>query len=155
MAWVNPITWTVSQLVTAANLNEQVRDNMNYLFARNSGRAELTGDFTTTSTSFTDLTGLTVTFTTYGGQVLVGFSGNCSNNGASNNDFTIAVDGVDAGDGTNGITGFSTGTVRFPVSITYITVALSAGSHTIKMRCKTSATTLTVRDGAQFFVKEI
>lgn len=29
MAFTTPITWTTNQLVSAANLNEQVRDNMN------------------------------------------------------------------------------------------------------------------------------
>lgn len=33
MAWTTPRTWTTSELVTAAMLNEQVRDNSNYLQA--------------------------------------------------------------------------------------------------------------------------
>jgi hypothetical protein len=31
MAWVTPRTWTVGQLVSAAELNEQIRDNLNHL----------------------------------------------------------------------------------------------------------------------------
>ena len=31
MAWTAPITWTTSQVVTAANLNQQVRDNETFL----------------------------------------------------------------------------------------------------------------------------
>jgi hypothetical protein len=32
MAWTTPITWTAGALVTKAQMDEQVRDNMNYLF---------------------------------------------------------------------------------------------------------------------------
>ena len=31
MAWVTPRTWTVGQLVSAAELNEQLRDNLIFL----------------------------------------------------------------------------------------------------------------------------
>lgn len=33
MAWTSPKTWSTSELVTAALLNTQLRDNLNYLFA--------------------------------------------------------------------------------------------------------------------------
>jgi hypothetical protein len=32
MAWTTPRTWTTGETVTAAMLNEQVRDNENYLY---------------------------------------------------------------------------------------------------------------------------
>ena len=31
MAWVAPLTWSTGQIVTAAQLNEQIRDNETYL----------------------------------------------------------------------------------------------------------------------------
>lgn len=31
MAWVTPRIWSIGQLVAASDLNEQVRDNMNFL----------------------------------------------------------------------------------------------------------------------------
>lgn len=34
MAWHTPKTWTPGEVVSAANLNEQLRDNMNHLLAR-------------------------------------------------------------------------------------------------------------------------
>lgn len=34
MSWTTPSTWTGGQLVTAANLNEQLRDNLNYINTR-------------------------------------------------------------------------------------------------------------------------
>ena len=33
MAWTTPRTWNVGELVTKAMLDEQIRDNMNYLFS--------------------------------------------------------------------------------------------------------------------------
>lgn len=32
MAWTTPITWSTAQIVTATELNEQVRDNENFLY---------------------------------------------------------------------------------------------------------------------------
>ena len=43
MGWTNPITWTVGQLVTAALMNQQVRDNLLAL-----GRVQPQGIWTTT-----------------------------------------------------------------------------------------------------------
>lgn len=34
MAWTTPRTWTVGEVVTAAELNEQIRDNVGYLYDR-------------------------------------------------------------------------------------------------------------------------
>jgi len=34
MAWTTPITWAVNQVVTAAQMNQQVRDNENWLGSR-------------------------------------------------------------------------------------------------------------------------
>mgnify|MGYP003422360300 CR=1 FL=1 len=31
MAWTTPITWTAGQVVDEDDLNEQIRDNMNFL----------------------------------------------------------------------------------------------------------------------------
>jgi len=31
MAWVTPSTWAIGQLVSAADLNEQIRDNLSHL----------------------------------------------------------------------------------------------------------------------------
>ena len=60
MAWTTPKTWAVLEQLTAAGMNEQVRDNMNYLkdsfdtlmlfdFVNNTGDVTHTGntDFTT------------------------------------------------------------------------------------------------------------
>lgn len=41
MAWTTPITWTASQLVDEDDLNQQVRDNLNYLVGELPKRATM------------------------------------------------------------------------------------------------------------------
>lgn len=68
MAYTPPITWTDGGVPTAAQLNQQIRDNLNYL---HSGRkifqvirALGAGDLTTTSTSNVLVTGFEAYFVT-------------------------------------------------------------------------------------------
>lgn len=68
MAYTAPITWTDGDVPTAAQLNQQIRDNLNYL---HSGRTIFqhlrsvgTGNLTTTSTSNVIVTGFDVYFET-------------------------------------------------------------------------------------------
>lgn len=50
MAWTNPKTWSVGELVTAANLNTHVRDNLNvigeHLYARSTSNVDTANDAT-------------------------------------------------------------------------------------------------------------
>ena len=61
MAWTTPRTWAVNQQLTAALMNQHVRDNLSYLYD-NMQRKLVTGyDYdvnkqSTTSTSYTDTT---------------------------------------------------------------------------------------------------
>lgn len=68
--WTAPHTWANAEVITATLLNQHVRDNFEWLKTPASASAVLTSDISTTSTSFTDATGLSVTFTTTGGSVL-------------------------------------------------------------------------------------
>jgi hypothetical protein len=43
MAWTAPATWTTGQVVTAANLNEQIRDNETYIKAHIDASAAVHG----------------------------------------------------------------------------------------------------------------
>lgn len=72
MAWVNPITWTVNQLVTAANLNEQIRDNMNAIVAGNTASAAMSTSINPAA-NVTDV--VSVALTTHGGPVLMWHQG--------------------------------------------------------------------------------
>lgn len=76
MGWTAPKTWVASEVLSAANLNTQVRDNLSYLL---SGRVFATMTYynatpvTTTSTTFvdTDATNHKITFTPKSTRALV------------------------------------------------------------------------------------
>ena len=57
MAWSSPRTWTTGELVTAAMLNTDVRDNLNFLAGWGTGYNSDSRTFT--NTSFLDLDALT------------------------------------------------------------------------------------------------
>ena len=151
MAWTSPITWT-SALVTVAQFNEQIRDNMLALkdppfdvVNVNEG-----ADYTTTSTSFVSIDDagdpdLSLTITTGGGDVLVSFSGSLTNNSGINYlDFT--VDGTRFGldDGILRMQSASANAVSFAVWVE----GLAAGAHTFVLQWKVSAGTGTMYAGA-------
>jgi hypothetical protein len=140
MAWTSPRTWSTSELVTAAIMNTHVRDNLLALKSPPSGVALLNSNISTTSTSFVDLTGATVTFTTAGGKVLVLFqgtqfvaSGSVDETGA----YRLLTDGVDSGQLAL-VRTVSTGSVADykSVAMMYVSGTLSAGSHTFKVQWK-------------------
>lgn len=60
MAWTDPRTWVAGAKLTAAQLNTDVRDNLDFINDRMLGYAEVTSD-QATITSEVDLTGLTTT----------------------------------------------------------------------------------------------
>lgn len=64
MAWVTPRTWVTGELVTAAHLNQDIRDNIGFLAGSQGARVETAQG--TASTSYVDLTtpGPAVTVTT-------------------------------------------------------------------------------------------
>lgn len=57
MAWTTPPTWVSLELVTAADLNTYLTDNLTYL--ENHGRAQNTDQRTYTNTTYADLDALT------------------------------------------------------------------------------------------------
>lgn len=72
MAWSAPQTWVTSQLVTAADLNTDLRDNLNYLYDRSNWDTDVdASNFVITSTSYAQLGTLSVTLTTLGNPVLL------------------------------------------------------------------------------------
>jgi hypothetical protein len=71
MAWTTPSTWTTGQVVTAADLNAQIRDNMTFVHATHGGRLhEAAALSQTNSGSFQLVTWDTVTFDTEGAGVV-------------------------------------------------------------------------------------
>jgi len=66
MAWTTPRTWAVKEKLTAALMNQQVRDNLNYLNSKTLARVTQVANApnqSTTSTSFVDVTNSSKTFT--------------------------------------------------------------------------------------------
>ena len=99
-----------------------------------------TGDLTTTSTSFTNATGVAVTMTTGPHRCLVIFSGTANNATSGDNSmFDLLIDASRQG-GTNGLVFVqspATGGNNIPCGFTFLTGVLSAASHTfqIQFRC--------------------
>src|SRR5690349_6213759 len=83
MAWTAPKTWTVGEPLTAPDLNAHIRDNMLALKAPPTDlvRLDEPTDYTTTSTVFVpvDTSVLTLSFITFGGDVMIVFFGNVAN----------------------------------------------------------------------------
>lgn len=109
------------------------------------GKVNLTtGNLSTTSSTFVDATGLTLTLTTGARRCLVGFAGTVFNSqtGALMA-LDLAVDGTRQGQ-TGGIVRVRFGGVAsqyFDGSFTYLTDVLTAASHTFKIQYLTSAGT--------------
>ena len=162
--WRTPITWSVGQLVTATNLNEQVRDNLEFLKTPPTALYNVNqgSDYTTTSTSFADVdaTNLALTITTAGGDVLIGFMGYAG--GTARVYFDVLIDGVRmAGDD-----GFlaSVNAANTPVTLVALKQGLAPGNHTFKLQWKVNSGSATLYAGAgtsgldthpQFFVREV
>ena len=169
MAWTAPKTWS-SEPLTSLDLNTNVRDNLNHLKDRldNSAGSVISGAtaLQTTETEFVDVdaTKLTLTLTTHGGDVLLGFTGTvqCSQNSGSVY-FNVAVDDVnyvvDDGIIRYQISHTHDNNRRKPLSFVMLIPGLNAGSHTFKLRWKVnSGNTASIDVVAlhpQFWAKEI
>lgn len=151
--FTTPPTFTPGQIVGATDFNAYLRDNPLYLLARphQSVLRDNAAAYTTTSTSFVDIdaTNLKITISISGSAVLVGFAATCSLNNTAYASFDIDVDGTRWGAaGAEGIVShhFSGGT--FNVSFVVLVTGLSVASHTLKIKWKTSANTLSLYSGA-------
>ena len=169
MAWTTPKTWS-SEPLTSLDLNTYLRDNQNHLKDRldNAASRKVAGAtvLTTISTEFADVdaTALSLTLTTHGGDVLLGFTGTVRHSaGSADTFFNVAVDDVDyiADDGIVNLrnSGSADTERNKPLSFVMLITALAAGSHTFKLRWKTSknntATMEVVTLHPQFWAKEI
>lgn len=56
MSWTAPATWLAGSTLTAAQLNEQVRDNLSYLYSPQMAKVRLTSDFGAPYVSTTAIT---------------------------------------------------------------------------------------------------
>lgn len=147
--YTTPRTWATGEIVTAAIMNEHVRDNFDYLKAR---PVVTVNDFdgtvaNTSSTSFVDLTGATVDITTSGSsKLLITAHVIGVESSAAAAYITAKVDGTNQGHATNGLAYKTVGTNSDLLSFVFLTAAAVAdGAHTVKLQYRTSANTLTVQ----------
>lgn len=100
-----------------------------------SASATITGDITTTSTSYVDATGLTVTITTTGGDVLIWFSATVSISIAAGIKITLLKDGTTVA-GTDGLIMFNPAAAidRTSASFVWRDAAPTSASHTYKIQ---------------------
>lgn len=154
--WVAPRTWSAGELVTASIMNAHVRDNLNALKTPAGGYNTLNigADITTTSTSFVDIdaTNLILTFTTGGGDVLIGFVGTFSTSANANVylDIHESVAGARYFGDDGLVAAFQTNTANSNYHVSFVVrlTGLSAASHAFKLQWKVSAGTTTLYAGA-------
>jgi len=139
--WTTPANWTTDQLVTANDLNEQLRDNLMVLKDPPTVAARYTSSTppAITSTSFVDIDAtLNFQITTNGGRLLVGVIGRLYHYPGSTVDcyLDVNVDTVSEG-GISGVAWLlGPNTNQFPFSFVWLTAAKTAGLHTVKIQCK-------------------
>lgn len=165
MAWNTPITWVANTILTAAQLNAQVRDNMNVTaaaVATTAGRLITTTGAnalaerailddiietseTTTSTTYTDLAtpGPSVTMTT-GAKALVFINASVDNDTANEVSFaSFAVSGDTTSAAIDGRAVFQemvAGNNNIRAGVTNL-IALTPGSNTFTMQYRVSGGT--------------
>lgn len=155
MAWTTPKTWSAGEALTAALMNEQLRDNMNFLKDRGqaSYRTDEGSDYTTASTTFVDVDATNLALSVPGqadGHILVGFSGSWENDTiGKQNYFDIAVDGVREG-GEDGIFGVQAhaADLLLPANFTWLITLGSTATFVIKLQWKVDGGIATLYAGA-------
>ena len=156
MAWNSPANYSEGQLITPTIWNAQIYDNMTWLKTPPSNRMAIVTQ-NTASASFVAVTGVSLAITTEGGSVLIRFCGSFYNTGVNNNFLDFGIDGAGVGDATNGLQYFTTpvANYRSGIGFEWVSGALSAAAHTVTLRWKTTAGTLTMENGGQFSVREV
>lgn len=143
MAWTTPKTWGTGDLVTAADLNTHLRDNLSYL------KTAITFDSVTADNNYTssahtafvdvDSGALSLTVTTRGKLALVGFETAAHQSSAAQAmSFDITVDGGRVGTSGRGLVyhhvsssvNYATPT---PVRGQHWLTNLAAGVHTLRL----------------------
>ena len=173
MAYTAPTTRITGELITASIWNTDITDNLDALKDPPSDNYEADegSDYTTSSTSFTDVDGagteLTLTITTTGGDVLIGFTGVCRIAGAPCTGYFDVYHVEDAANigGDDGLIGFNStaANTEIPVAFVHLLTGVSAGSHTFRLVWKRATNNITLFAGAgtgtadwhpQFWVRE-
>jgi hypothetical protein len=171
--WTTPATWAVNQLVTADDLNEQLRDNLEFLKGPPTGayKANQGSDYGTSSTSFVnvDATNWAFSLDIAGGAVLMGFQGSVLGNTTSRRvyfDVDVNTLGrLGADDGLVTVHNPNGSDARIVLAaFTYLLTGLPAGTHIFRLQWKVDNGSAILYAGAgtanvdvhpQFWVREI
>ena len=145
--WTTPITWNVDQLVTNTDLNQQLRDNLEYLLSPNHQRIirDNGGDYSITNvTTFQDIdsTNLSITLVTHGGPVWVHFQAVGQSNGTAHEGYLdIAIDGVRVGNSyTQGLAQIECDiAVWMTLPVVVLLTGLAAGTYTLRPQWRTAS----------------
>lgn len=157
MAYTTPRTWVVNELLTAALLNEQVRDNESFLHTlatHLSALAVLGTNITTASTSFVDLTAAAVTLTlATASDVLLLFWGESRN---SNTGTHLTFGWFEGATELSAVMStIGTGAAYadpVAVCLPHLIKAVAAGAHTYKIQWKVSGGTGQITNGMVFAI---
>lgn len=143
MSWQEPKTWNTGDLLTAQDMNIQLRDNLRYL--KNLPYSQQTirrnANYTTSSRSFVDIDGLDLTLTLpLTGAVLIGFLGTFQQDRSAQVCLDLLVDGVRLGN-DRGISclHFSNANVAQSFTFTFLRDQLAAGEHQFRLQWRVSS----------------
>lgn len=170
--WTNPKTWVVDELVTAATMNAQIRDNL--LWLKSPPSREYTalgdGDWVTSSTAWVDVDGtyLALYMETTGGDLMVHFHGTMILTGADGIAyFDLTLDGFPVA-GDNGIIALQNPDSALaqritPVSFTRRITNVSPMAHLVRLQWRVNSGTARIYAGTtsgrqlkpQFWMMEV
>ena len=138
MPWTAPTTFVAGAVLTAAQLNTNVRDNSLALPRGYMAFTTLATSFSSTSTTAVDVTGLSVTFTAEAGRrYLIQLVASAQNSGANTTQIYITTSG-----NTALAEGFTQKIASATTTISTFTVQTpAAGSVTYKVRGNATAGT--------------
>lgn len=132
--WTPPVTWIDGQLVGASALNTQLRDNMNALMNPNNFVLQGAGPFSTTASTFSNITS-TALVVQGGGPVEIAGQMPFFVSNLHSGMIVVDVDGVQvtvysgaAAGGAGALFGFNT-----------LWTGLTVGSHTVSLKWKVEA----------------
>jgi hypothetical protein len=147
MAWTTPKTWTTGAVLSKADLDEQVRDNMTYVHSGKPASQLIVygGDYTSANNGYIDVdaTNLSITLSTTTGRVLVTAMAAVSSASGHNVGVGVTVDGV--------FVAVSLGyadTTPEGVPIVAFKLGLSIGSHTFRLQWNPGGTSSTLSANA-------
>jgi len=152
--WTTPKQdWALNDVVNAGDMNA-MGENLAYLKDGDARAAVTVAAAATSSSAWATLATLTVT--TRGGEVLVGYSAAGYHTGGGRAYFDVALDGTRlALNGSNGsfeATPGATGTAQ-TVGFVLLLTEVSAGAHTLTIQWKTSAAGMNVLGGQAWAIE--